>query len=1041
MAAGALCARPQPRTGWSAGGLPAANQHVATAGGTAKERHAGNEVTTRIFRRVRSGNTLAAAGSAGRAAERGGQVADTSSTAGSCLGIRLLGPVEVTVGGAPRAIPKLTHRILLAILVSADGRVVPASALVEELWQEDASPRRRKNLQTHVYQLRRVLHGLEPDCAAGRIVTRPPGYQLTIADCELDLHALDELVTAARQAARQGDRAQARGLYQRALALWRGPALADVRSCSPVLGGLAERLEQRRIAILEERIDIDLAAGLHADLVPELTGLIAEHPLRERLRARLMLSLYRSGRAADALAAYQDARNVLLDELGLDPSAELQDLHTRILNGDTGIAAAEPATHDTANAAPGTQARSQGAVGVFRQLPAALGTFTGREAELDRLLAVTSQDTGTVVICTVEGMAGIGKTQLALRAAHLLVEAGRHAELQLFVNLRGFDKDRPPADPAVVLESFLLQLGVPPQQVPGTLEDRAAMFRDRIYGRDALIVLDNAAGEAQVRPLIPGGPGCLVLITSRRGLSALDNAVVVMLDVLTDAEAIALLARIAGGDRVAAEPEAATRIAALCGGLPLAVSLAAARLRSRPAWRLADLAERLGRGLEEIVSGGKDLTTVFGLSYRGLPAAARRVFLLLGLDPGADVTAASVSALADLTLTEADQALELLQDEYLVQQRTPGRFELHDLLRGYAAGLAAAQLSEAERMAAIEAVIAWYTATAVTASEAVSNVYPGLPGQAWLPGHKVRFSNGAEAMRWYEHERVNLLRAAECAVRLTLHEPAWLLSVALGRLEGVAENWPEVERLMSAALPFARRAQRPGRASTAEVIRHLAFALRETGRHEEAITVLKQALATCRELGDRDEEARVLGFVVFSYAAAGRPETGLEHGIAGLAAFSDDEKAETGGLLNATAACLIQLDRPAEALGYLHAYVGMCRSLGAQRALALALRNTGYAYSVLERHTDAEAVLEEAAAIAKTAGDRLVHADSLNGIARALHGRGQVPQAWLRHRQAMAILDDLPDADAARLRAQLGASPLAFPVEAKSLTAYRTRRG
>jgi len=678
-------------------------------------------------------------------------------------------------------------------------------------------------------------------------------------------------------------------------------------------------------------------------------------------------------------------------------------------------------------------ARSGGAVGVFRQLPAALGTFTGRDAELERLLAVASPGTrrggpGTVVICAVEGMAGIGKTQLALRAGHLLADAGRYAELQLFVNLRGFDPDRPPAEPAAVLESFLRQLGIAPQHIPGTLDDRAAMFRDQMYGRDALIVLDNAADDAQVRPLIPSGPGCLVLITSRRSLPLLDNAVVLTLDVLSEAEAVDLLAGIAGAERVAAEPDAAARIASLCGGLPLAVSLAAARLRSRPAWRVADLAGRLTRGIGEIAAGGKDLSAVFDLSYRGLPDRARRVFPLLGLDPGTDVTAAAVSALAGIGIGEAEQTLELLQDEYLVHQRVPGRFELHDLLRAYAAELAAGQLSAAERTAAVEAVIAWYTATAIAATEAVSTAYPALPGPvSALRGHPVLFGGGDEATRWYEQERVNLLCAVATARRLAFDEPAWLLAVALARLEAISENWPEIERLMSAALPYARRAQRPGQVTTAEVTRHLAAALCSTGRPEEGIAALTLVREVCRELADRDAEARVLGFLVTAHGVAGQPETGLEFGVAGLAEFGDDETAGTGMLLHAISRCLLRLDRPAEALGYLHAYCGICRSLSDQRGLASGLRNMGNAYWLLGQYADAEAVLADSAAVAKAAGDRLIHADSLNGIARTLQARGRVTEAWERHGQAMAVFADLPETHAARLREKLDASPFVFP--------------
>ncbi|GAB2736592.1 NB-ARC domain-containing protein [Kitasatospora kifunensis] len=342
-------------------------------------------------------------------------------------------------------------------------------------------------------------------------------------------------------------------------------------------------------------------------------------------------------------------------------------------------------------------AKTGDAAGVVGQLPTDLATFTGRQEELAQLIrAATHQRdneaANTVVISAIEGMAGVGKTQLAIHTAHQLVRSGRFVDVQLHANLRGFDAELPPTDPSTVLEAFLRQLGVPVQQIPGSRDERAAMFRDRLRERHALILLDNAADENQVRDLIPAGPTCLVLITSRRSLTALDNATPYRLDVFTESESLALLARIAGHQRVAAEPEAAARIAEYCGHLPLAVSLAAARLRSRPAWSLRHLADKLRDGrLSAIRAGNRALRPVFHLSYQELDEPLRRVFRLLGHHPGPDTTPAQVAALADIPDDQAEDALEQLQDEHLLAQPTPGRYELHDLLRLLAVELAAVE--------------------------------------------------------------------------------------------------------------------------------------------------------------------------------------------------------------------------------------------------------------------------------------------------------------------------------------------------------------
>lgn len=674
--------------------------------------------------------------------------------------------------------------------------------------------------------------------------------------------------------------------------------------------------------------------------------------------------------------------------------------------------------------------QAAGQAGVLRQLPVDLATFIGREKELAYLTDAAGENSRTVVISAVEGMAGIGKTQLALHAAHRLVQAGRYTDIQLYANLRGFDPDHEPSDPAAVLDVFLRQLEVPAARVPAGLDERAAMFRDRIHGRQALLLLDNAADDEQLRPLLPASPTCLVLITSRRSLAALDGARTVTLDVLTTEESVEVLARIVGADRVAAEPEAAERIAELCGGLPLAVSIAAARLRSRPVWTLRYLADRLETGLDEITAGSRGLARVFDLSYQGLSTCAQRVFRLLGIHPAVDFTAASITALAGVDLAEADRVLELLQDERLVQQKVLDRYELHDLLRAYAAERAAAQTGEQERSEAVTAVLTWYLVTAMEAAQLV-NPYQPLPFPTDdVRGDIVRFGDAKQALAWYERERPNLLRIFSQGLTLGHDRLVVQLALVMTRFEEVARNWRESERLLRAALPSARR--RAAREAEAHLLNALGFTLFQDNRFEQAFSPLQEALALSRELHDLVNEQRALNVIALLYTGTGDHERGLELALRALSLREHAEVRLVPRSLSAyatVATCLHGLGRPGEALTYIAASIEEAKAQNDPLFVAVALHNLGFTYLVLERHTEAIAAFEESVPLAQDLGNRYIHADDLNGIARALHSQGRIPDAQEMNRRALAVFDDLPDAEAARYRGQLDVSPLRYPPE------------
>jgi DNA-binding SARP family transcriptional activator len=491
-------------------------------------------------------------------------------------------------------------RVLLAVLALSANRVVPAAALVEAIWPPESGPR-EGNLHSQIYQLRKHLAGLEPDRASPRLVTRPPGYLLLLADAELDLAQFTALAALGREAAGAGDPAGAATLLGQALALWRGPALADVAPRSPRLEAEAAALEELRLAVLEDRVEADLAAGGHGSLAAELAGLVTAYPLRERLRGQLMLALYRSGRQAEALQAYQQARHLLAAELGIDPGPELQQLHQRILQADpslrspasvgggaaadgqrAGNAQAGSADGAAGDAVTGSGQSGAGGAQEFgpRQLPAAAGHFAGRQhqlKELDAILDTVGMSGGTIVITAIGGTGGIGKTALALHWAHKA--ADKFPDGQLHVNLRGYDPGGMPLSTAEAIRGFLDALGIPPGQIPASAEAQVGLYRSLLAGKRMLIVLDNARDPAHVRPLLAASPGSLVLVTSRAslaGLAAADGAIQIPLGLLTDDEARQLLAARLGPERLASEPAAVAALIGLCARLPLALAITAA---------------------------------------------------------------------------------------------------------------------------------------------------------------------------------------------------------------------------------------------------------------------------------------------------------------------------------------------------------------------------------------------------------------------------------------------------------------------------------
>ncbi|WP_309117960.1 BTAD domain-containing putative transcriptional regulator [Saccharothrix sp.] len=651
----------------------------------------------------------------------------------------VLGPVAAWRGDAAVRIGGPREKKLLAVLLLAHGRAVGLDRLITVMWDDEPPGTSRAQVHNCAAALRRNLGVPITWASAGLVLD---------AD-DVDAHRFQALVreaddlVAARRLTGAADRLRA------ALALWRGPALAGLGG--RVLAAEADRLEAQRLACLERRLDVDLELGRHRDLVGELTTLVAEHPLRESWHAKLMLALYRSGRRADALDAYQRAREVLADELGLAPGPALAELEVMVLRDDAALRHDPGPRHDLPweETAPGGDAAPRPRPPTPRQLPADIGGFTGRRAELAALDAVVDRP-----LVLITGPAGIGKTSLAVHWARRV--ADRFADGQLHVDLRGHSWS-PEVEPAEALGRLLRALGVPPEDVPADVDEAAAAYRTALAGRRVVVVLDNARSVAQVRPLLPGEPGCLVLVTSRHrlpGLVAREGGHRVEPAALPVPDALELLRRHVGADRVASEPAEAAELVRLCGGLPLALRIAAAAVADQPlaeyVRRLHD--ERLG-GLSLGDDDQADVRRAFDLSYERLSPAARRLFGLLGVVPGDDFAVAAAQALSGGP--DVRPVLDELTATHLLERRASGRFGFHDLLGLYAARLAPAD--EARRASA--RLLEHYLSRVEDAARALYPDKPRLP----VPTSGAGFPDETAASAWLDAERVNLVAAVRAA--------------------------------------------------------------------------------------------------------------------------------------------------------------------------------------------------------------------------------------------------------------------------------------
>jgi DNA-binding SARP family transcriptional activator/Flp pilus assembly protein TadD len=954
---------------------------------------------------------------------------------------RILGPIEARAGdGRLVHLGAEKHRVLLAALLLSANRWVGTPRLVEALWPQRPPRSAPSALRTYVSALRIALRGTPPGAdTAVHLVGRNGGYQLRVPAGELDALVFEELAVRGQKLLADNDAAAAADLLRRALDLWRGRPLEDIPADAAFAAELG-RLDELRLAALEASVEARLTLGQHADVATELRAAVAAEPLRERLHGLWMLALYRSGQQAEALAAYRTLRDRLVDDLAIEPAPPLQRLQRQILTADPTL---DP---------PPAPGRAVTTAPVPRQLPPDVPAFTGRDAELARLesLAADPRDQGSPAVATIDGVPGVGKSALALHAAHHL--ADRYPDGQLYTNLHdtaSLTPTRATAGPdttgaggagaggggvMAVLRAFLWALGEPSGDV-GTVAEATARYRALTAGRRLLVVLDNAVDAAQVQPLVPASAGSAVLVTSRRILSTMDSDVAVHLDALPPNESCTLLGRLVGPDRVAADPPAAAELVRLCGQLPLALRIAGARLAARPGWPVRALADRLAdaqRRLDELSAGDLGVRTSFEVSLQALrtgtdPAdrAAAAAFPLLSLLPGPDFGLPAATALltppteappagvspvgaARGKILDAEVVLERLVDAQLVASPAAGRYRLHDLLRLFAEGCAE-ELEPAGRTAALLRVLAFYRDAA---RHSLRLLHPGhqRPGDPGRPIADMPFRTLDGALAWLETERANLVAAITHAAQ----DPAVPPDLPIGttqalfgffRVRGHLYDWIQLNETILAL------AERTGdRSAAGHALREMGVGYERLGEFPAALPPLRRSLAIFRELGDGPGEAASLTSLGSVHHRQGRYPDAMACQRASLVIRR--QLRDAGGIavnLSNLGAAHQRLGAFPEARACYRESLDILQSLGDRHGTAAVLGNIGMVSFRQHRYADAAAEHRRCLDIFRDLNDPLDTARALNNLAAALRELGRHHEAVACHREALGLADRAGD--------------------------------
>ena len=919
---------------------------------------------------------------------------------------------------------------MLGILAMRANRVISRGELVDAVWGQDPPASAEGGIYTYVAGLRRVIEPNRSLRGPGRVlVSSGAGYVLHLVPGQPDAVAFEQDLGRARQLRKTGDLTGAVTSLNSALSLWRGIAFAGVPG--PFAETERVRLGELRSAAAEERADVLLSLGRHEEVVPDLTAMVAEHPLRERMRGLLMIALYRSGRHAEALRVFAEGRRVLADELGIDPGTDLSRIHQQVLTADQALAVPAPVALD------GDGAESDSALGdghrrpraedtrtpVPAQLPLDAPGFSGRHEELgilQSMLPPKSAGSGedepdqTVPIVVISGTAGTGKTALAVRFGHQV--AKRFAGGQLYVNLRGLDPATAPMEPAEALRFFLHALGVPPYRIPADIQGRSALFRSLLDGRRMLIVLDNARDVAQVRPLLPGSPGSLVVVTSRNeltGLVAAEGAVPLTLDVLSCAEAHEMLARRLGPGRTAAESQAADEIINSCARLPLALGIAIGRAAGRAKRPLTELAAELrdARGRLDALQAGDAATNVravFSWSYDQLSEPAARMFRLLGVHPGPDISLSAAASLAGLTRADAGAALRELTRTHMVAEYLPARFTFHDLLRAYAADQCERHDPAPERHAAVHRVLDHYLHTAMAAAQRFSPHRPPLRLAPALPGVlPADAADKEQAISWFDAEVPVLLALIAFADANGFDTHAWQIPWTLGPFFNRRGRWQDYVGTQQTALAAARRL------GDTLALAHSHYLLGNAQSHlddyDAAALNIRQALDLFRALGDKANEGMVLNGLASMLEKQERYPEALAVALDALRMLKAAGHWWTqANLENGVGWLYAHLGQYDRALTHCQRALSLHRDSGHRGGTADTLDSLGYVYLHLDDITQAKVHYIKAIEAYREIGSPFGEGNSLAGLGNALLAEGDLAAAEAAWRQAVVILDRLP---------------------------------
>ncbi|MCR6489639.1 tetratricopeptide repeat protein [Amycolatopsis sp. OK19-0408] len=892
----------------------------------------------------------------------------------------ILGPVEVWSGDRRLSSGGKRQQRLLAFLALNANHSLRPSQVIDALWDESPPSTARDQVYNTVAKLRGALGD-----ARAAITSEGGSYRLVVAENDVDSLRFQQLVGQARKLA-PADPRSAATLLDSALGLWRGNALTglDGRAFTDA----AAILDEEFLAAHELLIQLRLHLGATGGLAARVAGLVARHPVRETLVARQMAVLHHDGRAAEALQVYARTRILLADELGVDPGRELKAQYEHIL---------EEIAESEVTEIPGER----------RYLPRVVADFTGRTKEIDQLIGLTREADGSAVVITaLDGMPGIGKTTLAIRAGHLLSD--QHPDGQLFLDLHGHTPGQSPTPASTALDALLRGVGVQPERIPEDLDRRADLWRASVASRRMLIVLDNAADAAQIRPLLPGTPGVQVIVTSRRRLAMLEGATSLSLDLLSADEAAELFRRIAEPGRPAMDADVVQEIISLCDRLPLAIRIAASRLRARPTWTPRFLAELLrdeDHRLGELAAGDRSVAAAFAVSYQHLGAAERAGFRLLGLMPGGDFDAHAAAAILGVPVIAAGRLLEDLVDANLLAQHAATRYHFHDLLRQYAHTTVLEECTAAERHAAIRRLLEHYLALGRAAERVLdpgrSGATPGEPGDPLL-------ESAEEARGVVAAEHRNLVATLQVATKHAVPDIASDVAVTFGPLLVRRGYLAEALDVYERGLDMAKA---HGDHRTEAVLhRNKGLALIAVRQLDAALHTLRIALALEEELGDELGAGRVHTNIGIAHIRKGHFREAIPTLLRATSLL-------TGGTPRDRAAPLLNLGVAHTGVEDYDAAIDCSREVLALTDLdnpyleATALLNLGYALTERGDTDDSRWYLEQAGSLAHRIGATEVEARSLVFLAETFRAQGRIDDALRQGRTALALARDIGHRD------------------------------